>query len=105
MLAGLLSLSLTGAEQIRQVNVGLTHKLQDYTVPLNAVRDFVAKHRHEPDFSFAIDYDESDPIPIEWRVPITKTVFGRWMHTSTPKYWVVIRGGKVLKRRQLEARP
>jgi len=96
LLAGLTALSLTGAEHVREASTGMALKVRDHAVPLRAVQEFVAQHRGEADFSFAIDYDASDPIPLQWNYPITELVFGRWSDWSAPKYRVIVRGEKVL---------
>ena len=96
LLAGLTALSLAGAEHIREASTGMALKVRDHAVPLRAMQEFVVQHRSEADFSFAIDYDASDPIPLQWNYPITELVFSRWSDWSAPKYRVVVRGEKVL---------
>ncbi len=94
LLAGLITLAASGAMQVWQANQIVTHSLRDYSTPIRTLHKFVEKHRHEPDFSLAIDYESSDPIPIMHDLHITDVVFARWT-SAEPKYRVAIRDRNV----------
>jgi hypothetical protein len=101
----LLVLAFAGAERVRAVNVELAAEMKPVTRPLHAVNLFVKKHRHEADFSIAIEYDSSDPVPQVFDVPVTRIIFRRWL-ADEPKYWIAIRGGKaVVVRKPLAPEP
>jgi len=92
LLVGLVALSLPGAEVVRRTTADVAQASRGTTTPLRAVQAFVAAHRDEQGFSFAIDYTSSDPIPQKFGVPVTDIVFARWIDATEPRYRVVIRG-------------
>ncbi|MDB5312797.1 MAG: hypothetical protein JWO38_6999 [Gemmataceae bacterium] len=95
LLAGLVALAGLGAEQVRRVNEEVARALRPFTRPLEAVQNFVASHRDEPGFGFAIDDQASDPIPVVYGVPVTRVLFARWTDSPGPKYRVVVQDGKL----------
>lgn len=95
LIGALAVLTALSVPQVRQANHDVGHALKDYSRPLRTLNDFVNEHRAEPDFSLAVDYANSDSIPSMHGVPITDTVFARWL-SERPKYQVAIRGGRVL---------
>jgi hypothetical protein len=90
---GLLVLAFAGGEQVRRLNTEMRPPMREMERPIHAVNQFVKKHRYEPDFSIAIDYDSSDHVPKAYGVPVTHVIFFRWI-VDEPKYWIAIRGGK-----------
>jgi hypothetical protein len=96
LFGGLIALAAVGAEQVRQVNSEIAHELHEVTKTIAPVEEFVEKHWSEPAFSFAIDYEASDEIPLSFDIPITEVIFSRWMNSSDPKYILIIRDGRAL---------
>jgi hypothetical protein len=92
--AGLLVLAAAGSERVHQANVMIADLDRDWSRAVATVQEFVDAHRHEPDFSFAIDYPVSEPVPVIHRLRLPEIVFGRWMPAANPKYRVVLRDGK-----------
>ncbi|MBN9122106.1 MAG: hypothetical protein J0I06_23695 [Planctomycetes bacterium] len=91
---GMLVSSALGAEYVREANVMVARHEKEWARPLEAVQEFVDKHRHEPGFSFRVDYAASDDIPIIHMVPVVRLVFDEWMCGPDPRYRVTIRDGK-----------
>jgi hypothetical protein len=95
LLVGLVALTGAGAEQVREMNVLIARGCVETTQPVRALSAFVREHRHEPDFSFAVDYANSDPVLPVFGVPVDRVMYARWMDTPRPKYVVTVRRGKV----------
>ncbi len=95
LLIGLLAVTAIGAEQVRRVNLDTAERLDYMAKPIRLVNQFVREHRHEKDFSLAIDYKRSEAIPYRSSVPVTDVVFIRWLNVTTPKYRLAYRYGKV----------
>jgi hypothetical protein len=93
--AGLVVLALVGGEHVRRVNVEIAASMRGTTKPIRAVNRFVKEHRHEPDFSFAIDHESSDDIPKVHGVRITDAIFHRWL-SDRPKYTIAVRDGRAV---------
>jgi hypothetical protein len=96
LLVGLVVLAILGAEHVRRVNQDVTHYLSDVAKPIRTVNAFVRHHRHEPDFSFAIDHRRSDRIIPVYGIPVTDVMFARWMTAPEPKYRIAVRDGNVI---------
>lgn len=90
----LLALTALGAEQVWRANVTVSQSEREQTRALRAVQEFVNAHRHEPGFSFEIDYAASDPVMGMYGRPITLIVFSRWMSAPEPSYRIALRDGK-----------
>ncbi|HEV3385050.1 MAG TPA: hypothetical protein VG097_09545, partial [Gemmata sp.] len=103
-LGGLVALSLNGGFKVRLINACLAEKMKEVTTPLDAVNTFVREHRDEPDFSMAIDYQNSDPIPQRYDRWIIDIVFAKWIDPK-PKYRIAIRGCDVVIQPQDEHFP
>lgn len=95
LLVGLVALTGAGAEQVREMNVAIANGCNETAQPIRALTAFVRQHRHEPDFSFAVDYANSDPVPPIFGVPVDRVMYARWMDTPRPKYVVTVRRGKL----------
>ncbi len=93
---GLLLLTAHGAELVWQTNRTIDLSEREKSRPIRAVLRFVDQHRHEPDFSFAIDYAHSDPIVPMHDRPTPELLFSRWTSVTNPKYRVTVRDGKAL---------
>ncbi len=91
---GLVILSADGAEHVREANVAVARREQEWSRTLRAVQAFVDVHRREPGFSFEIDYAASDPVPEMYGARITRIVFSKWMAAPAPRYRLVLRDGK-----------
>lgn len=91
---GFVLLAAVGSERVWQANVMVAKLDRDWTVPLAAVQELVDKHRGEPDFTFEVDYAESDPTPSMHRMRLPNIVFAEWVRVHGAKYRVVIRDGK-----------
>jgi hypothetical protein len=98
LLFGLAVLSCFNAAQVRQVNVAVARDSTPFRQPIRAVHQFVTQHRAERDFSMAIDYASSDRIIPVYGIPVTDTMFKRWINTAAPKYVVTVRRGKAYAR-------
>ena len=92
---GLVALALLGAEQVRRVNEEVARGVTDITKPVRPLEQFARQHRREPDFGFAIEYEQSDPMTRVYGIPIDRVIYAKWT-TPDPKYRVAIRDGKVL---------
>jgi hypothetical protein len=92
---------------VRRVNLETADRLEYMAKPIRTVNQFVREHKHEHDFSLAIDYKRSEAIPYRSAVPITDVVFIRWLNVNAPKYRLSYRYGKVwvLNREPLESTP
>jgi hypothetical protein len=51
---------------------------------------FVREHRHEPDFSFKVDYVKSDPSGPRGDLYDPDLIFYQWFSPQDPKYLVAI---------------
>jgi hypothetical protein len=90
MLVGLVALVLHGAVQVRLVNTRLANMMLGMTAPIKAVHKFVHQHSHEQNFSIAIDYQSSDPVPKRFDKYVTDMIFYRWINPNA-KYRIAIR--------------
>lgn len=91
---GLFVLAAAGSERVHQANVMIADLDRDWSRSLTAVQGFVDAHRHEPDFTFQIVYELSDPVPTIHRRRLPEHVFARWLTDTNPKNRVVLRDGE-----------
>ncbi len=90
LLVGLVAVTLHGGIQVRLINTRLSNMLLGMSAPIRAVHKFVDQHRNEKDFSIAIDYRSSDPVPQRFGKYVTDMIF--WQRIdSNPKYRIAIR--------------
>lgn len=90
MLVGLVALTIYGGIKVRLVNKRLANMMLEMSAPIRAVHKFVKQHRHEPDFSMAIEYKTSDPVPGRYGKHVTDMIFRRWI-AANAKYRIAIR--------------
>lgn len=93
--AGLVILTLVGALKVRSINTRFAGAVKCFSIPIRAVDQFVSKYRHKPNFSLAIDYPASDPVPDRGGDKVTEIVFARWI-SANPRYRIAIRHKKAV---------
>jgi hypothetical protein len=91
--AGLALLALVGGEQVRRSTQAVAADMAAEVRPVQAVQRFVRDHAGEPDFSIAIDYAQSEPVPEAYGVPVTEIVFDRRI-SPQPKYRLALVAGR-----------
>lgn len=84
--AGFVAIAAISAVGTFDVNVEIADVARPQRKWLRSLRDFVTAHRCEPDFSFALAWNDQDLIPHNSEVPMPIVFYHRFANHDHPKY-------------------
>lgn len=83
---GLIVLSVGGGGRVQRLNAKIRRGEEGFHAWNDSLRRFVAEHRGEPDFSFAVVPSQATGMPTSFGLPTPWLFFQRYIRTIQPAY-------------------
>jgi hypothetical protein len=86
LVIGLVVLSVGGGRKVHRLNARIRRGEEGFHAWNNSLRRFVAEHRGEPGFGFAVVPDAAEPMPDSHGLPAPWLFFQRYVRGTSPRY-------------------